>query len=181
MTLSNGKLGSEVWRLDHTTSPSTNRIPYHTDNPYYQQPEKVVGFWSVKSSDDGGANVLLSVADLLDWAASSPEAQDLLDELNAAPVEFVDGVYRANSPMIEIDQGIVRFDKRYVVGETAAKLALRFSQMLEGPGLPGRSVKLAEGDALFFNNERFLHAREPYSDSDRVSYRVRVLPTSSSI
>lgn len=179
LTLSNGEPGSDVWRLDRTTSPSTNRIPYHTDSPYYRQPEKVVGFWNAKSSDDGGENVLLPVADLLDWASTSPEGRDLLDELNATPVEFASGAHQATSPILEANRGIARFDKRYVISEAAAKLALRFGQMLEGQGLRSQSIKLAEGDVLFFDNERLLHAREPYSNPDRVSYRVRVLPTSS--
>lgn len=179
LTLSNSEPDSDVWRLDRATSPSINRIPYHTDSPYYQQPEKVVGFWNVKSSDDGGENVLLPVANLLDWASASPEARDLVDELNATPVEFAAGAHQATGPMLEADRSTARFDKRYILGEASAKLALRFSQLLEGQELPSRSIKLAEGDVLFFDNERLLHAREPYSNPDRVSYRVRILPTAS--
>lgn len=178
LTLSNGDPGSDVWRLDQTTSPSTNRIPYHTDSPYYQHPEKLVGFWNVKSSDDGGENVLLPVVDILDWASTSSEARDLIDELNATSVQFVAGEHRATGSMLETDRGTARFDKRFVIGEEAVKLALRFSQLLEGQEL-GRPLKLAEGDVLFFDNERLLHARERYSNPDRVSYRVRLLPISS--
>lgn len=179
LTLSNGELGSDVWRLDQTTSPSTNRIPYHTDSPYYQHPEEIIGFWSVKSSDDGGENVLLPVADILDWASTSREARDLIDELSATSVQFAAGDHRAIGSMLEANRGTARFDKRFVVGEEAAKLALRFSQLLEGQELLGQPIKLAEGDVLFFDNERLLHARERYSNPDRVSYRVRINPTSS--
>lgn len=179
LTLSNSEPGSDIWRLDRATSPSTNRIPYHTDSPYYQRPERVVGFWNIKSSGDGGENVLLPVADLLDWASAYPEAQELLDELNATPVQFANDSHHAIGPMLDAERGTTRFDKRYVIGEAATILAVRFGELLEGQEVPSQSIKLAEGDVLFFDNKRLLHAREPYSNPDRVSYRVRMLSTSS--
>lgn len=177
LTLTNANVTSDVWRLDKTTSPSSARIPYHTDSPYYQQPEQIVGFWNVKTSNDGGENVLLPTADILDWASSSVEARELVDQL-ADPVQFTHEKHTGTGPMLDPETGIARFDRRYVVGEEAGKVATRFTQLLESNTLLGQSVKLEEGEVLFFNNQTLLHARETYTNTDRVSYRVRLNPSS---
>lgn len=72
-----------------------------------------------------------------------------------------------------IRDGIIRFDRRYVDQESVT-LADRFTHLLEVGPIKGRTVKLHEGDVLFFNNHKMLHAREAYTDVGRVSLRVRI-------
>lgn len=64
---------------------------------------------------------------------------------------------------------MARFDRCYVIGEEASKIATRFTELLESNTLLGEPVKLAEGEVLFFDNHKLLHAREQYTDTNRFS------------
>ena len=167
--------GSGIWKLDSTTSPNLGSIPYHTDNPFYQEPEKIVAFWSVKSSAEGGENVILPAEDIFDRASSSQQAAELIERLESTPMLFSHEQYAATAPILGAEQGTVRFDRRFI-GLEILDLAVRFDQLIRSEELLGKAIKLKEGDALFFDNHRVLHAREPYQNPDRVSYRVRINP-----
>ena len=172
-TLTAGVPDTEIWRLNRTTSPSTQFIPYHTDNPYLGVPEKVVSFWNVKSSSQGGANLILPVNDLLEWADSKPEYKDTLQEIEDTPVAFSHGLESTVGRLLEPISGSARFDMKYM-DETAKLLGNIFRTILNDPEVPAQTVKLSEGDVLFFDNEKTLHARNEYSDLARVSLRVRM-------
>ena len=173
MTLTAGKPDSAIWKLDKTTSPSTQYIPYHTDNPFLAVPEKVVGFWSVKSSSQGGENLILRVDDLLQWASAKPEYTDVLQEIDDTSVTFKLGPERAAGKILDFANGSARFDMKYV-DDTTKHLGSRFQSMISNPDVPAQTVKLSAGDVLFFDNEKTLHARNEYSDHNRVSLRVRM-------
>lgn len=173
MTLTAGVPDSTIWKLDKTTSPSTQYIPYHTDNPFLAVPEKVVGFWSVKSSSQGGENLILPVDDLLEWASAKPEYTAVLQEIDETSVTFELGSEKAAGKILDFANGSVRFDMKYI-GKTAKHLGGLFRSMLSDSDVPAQTVKLSEGGVLFFDNEKTLHARNEYNDLSRISLRVRM-------
>jgi len=173
LSLSSGDPTSDVWRLDTVTSPSASRIPYHTDNPFYKLPERFIGFWNLKSSMEGGENVLLTVDNLLEQLGCLPDGNELIDELETHQVTFAHDLSEAVHPILDTRQEVIRYDRRYADAQSV-QLADRFTQILESGRLRGHVIKLAEGDVLFFDNYRLLHARESYTDLGRVSLRVRI-------
>jgi hypothetical protein len=115
----------------------------------------------------------LPVNDLLELAAASPQNAALLDRLTATPVGFTHGNHRSAGPIVDSVTGTVRFDRRYVDQEYA-RLADEFVALVEGSLVVGRTIKMEDGDALFFDNRRLLHAREPYDNPNRLSFRTRI-------
>lgn len=178
LTLSTAEPTSDVWRLDSAASPSSSRIPYHTDNPFYEKPEKYVGFWNVKSSAAGGENVLLPLRTILEETPQFGVIAGILKIAQARQVTFQHGKNRATGNIIDADKDLIRFDARYI-DEHNTGLASILTSLLEGQALTGTSLKLAEGDVLFFDNHRLLHARQPYSDAGRVNIRVRIGDTTA--
>jgi alpha-ketoglutarate-dependent taurine dioxygenase len=173
LSLSNTEATSDVWRLDSSSSPNSGRIPYHTDDPFYERPEKYVGFWSVNSSVTGGENVLLPLRTILEATNTAPETAEILAEARARRVVFSQGDNQAASRIIDTNSQTVRFDARYI-DEPDTDLARRMTMILEGQTFKPEIIKLAEGDVLFFDNRKLLHARQPYSDKTRTNIRVRV-------
>lgn len=175
MTLTNGAPGTELWLLDSSTSPNAARIPFHTDNPFYEQPEPIVSFWNLRSSASGGENILLKVDDLLDWADGEPEHAETLERLKVEHVPFSLGEHTASGAMLDEASGTARYDQKYI-SPASAPLGKLFTHMLADDTLPTHAIKLEPGDALFFDNQRTLHSRAPYSDPTRQSIRVRLQP-----
>lgn len=173
LTLTGGTHGSELWQLDSFTSPSTRQIPFHTDSPFYESPEQVVSFWSIRSSAQGGENIILPVTSLVDWMTDQPQHAGLLEELNSREVSFAFKGNRAAGTILQPDARTVRYDHKYIDSPNT-ELGLRFTKALNEISMLAYHVKLGEGDALFFNNHTTLHARAPYSDSSRLSIRARM-------
>lgn len=173
MTLTGGLPGTEQWRLDGQTSQNASSIPFHTDNPFLVRPEEIVGFWSIRSSNDGGENIILPVADMLNWADRFAQHVETLKEITTKPVSFTLGEERASGLLLDSDTGSFRHDMKYVDPEHI-ELAGRFTDMLTPDDLPSQRIKLQAGSVLFFNNRTTLHARAPYTDGKRLSIRVRV-------
>lgn len=175
LTLTDGKPGSELWLLDSSTSPNAVEVPFHTDNPYLEQPEPIVGFWNLKSSAKGGENYILPVADLIEWAGGDPKYDDLMALLTTTEVQFRHDGAEASGVILDEWRGTARFDQKYIV-RGDPPLGRHFAAMLKDTTIPMNKVKLAPGDALFFANDTTLHARAPYSDPRRQSIRVRIRP-----
>lgn len=173
LTLTGNVQGSELWQLNSGTSPNASRIPFHTDNPFYENPEQVVSFWNIRSSAQGGENVILPITSLVDWMADQPQHAELLDELKTREVPFVFKENEATGSILQPDTGTARYDQKYI-DSAQTELGLRFTKALNEAKVLAYSVKLDEGDALFFNNRTTLHARAPYSDPNRLSIRVRM-------
>jgi ectoine hydroxylase-related dioxygenase (phytanoyl-CoA dioxygenase family) len=110
---------------------------------------------------------------LLEWADSKPEYKDILQEIEDTPVTFDHGLDSMVGKLLEPISGSARFDIKYM-DETAKHLGNIFRTILNDPEVPAQKVKLSEGDVLFFDNEKTLHARNEYSDLARVSLRVRM-------
>lgn len=174
ITLTAEKPGSEIWVLDKHTSPNKNQIPFHTDNPFLAQPERYISFWNVIGSREGGENLILPVGDLLAYMGEggSRDAK-LLGVLAEKPVRFMYGSHEVSSPILDPLAAVARFDMKYVTDEDRS-LAKDFQDLVARPDLPVIPIKLAEGDVLFFDNSRTLHARAPYENIERVSLRVRM-------
>lgn len=173
LTTTAGIFGSELWQLDSSTSPNASHIPMHTDNPFMRRPERIVGFWCMRSSSEGGENLILPVARLQEWMDDDPERRDLAVEMAETPLEHRHSTLSTRGVAIDSRAGTARFDKKYVV-DNEHRTAARFAGILAVPGLPVEPVKLGAGEALFFNNRTVLHARAPYSDAERLSVRVRI-------
>jgi alpha-ketoglutarate-dependent taurine dioxygenase len=171
VTITGGDEASKLWMLDSATSPNASHIPYHTDNPFYEEPEEFVSFWNVRSSREGGENLILPVSRLLDWFDSRPDHSEIFQDLLSTSVLFELGSHAARGFMLDQTMGHARFDQKYI-GSDFAALGQRFSSLLEEA--PAHEIKLSEGAALFFNNRTVLHARTPYVDSNRLSIRVRI-------
>lgn len=175
LTLTGGEPGTELWRLNSATSPNASFIPYHTDNPFLNNPEQIVSFWNLHSSERGGENLILPVESFLDWLDSKVKKHDLAQELIQATVPFTLGDKSASGTIFDPEAGTVRYDQKYISAEYA-DLGMRLTKELNAASFMAHSVKLSEGGVLFFNNQTTLHARSPYSDPNRLSLRVRVVP-----
>lgn len=173
LTLTDGTQGTELWQLNSSSSPNTSQIPFHTDNPFYEHPEQIVSFWNIRSSARGGENLILPVPDLVDWIEAQPQHTKLLDELKTHAVSFALEGSKATGTILQPNAGTARYDQKYI-DPACAELGLRFTRALDRAKLLAHSIKLGEGDALFFNNRTTLHARAPYSDPSRLSMRVRM-------
>lgn len=173
LTLTGNMKGSELWELNSATSPNASQIPFHTDNPFYENSEQVVSFWNIRSSAEGGENVILPISNLVDWMTNQPQHVELFEELKTREVPFAFKRNEALSAILHPDAGTVRYDQKYI-DPAHSELGLRFTKALNGANILAHSVKLGEGDALFFNNHTTLHARAPYSDPNRLSIRVRM-------
>jgi alpha-ketoglutarate-dependent taurine dioxygenase len=175
LTLSNGQPGSELWLLDSMTSPNASHIPFHTDSPFLTRPEKIVSFWNLRSSVEGGHNLILPVNNLLEWLhEQGGEQRDLLAELATEPVTHTFGSESTSETLLDEVAGTARYDMKYIDPQNNKNLAGRLATQLEGSRVPASRIKLAPGDVLVFNNLTTLHARSPYRDSSRQSIRVRV-------
>lgn len=163
---------SELWLLDSSSSPDHGAIKFHTDNPYFLQPERIVGFWSLATKRLGGENVILPVTRLLEWLECKQQ-RDLADELTESEVAFRLGRQAASGPIIEQKTKHIRFDLRYMDAEGVV-LGTRLLRALDDNELPVDKVLLLTGDALFFNNRTNLHARTAHNDPDRSIIRVRL-------
>jgi hypothetical protein len=172
LTLTAGIPDSELWELNTSTSPNANFIPFHSDNPFYDTPEEVVGFWNIHSSCKGGENIMLPVHDLVGWMHGQPQHKDLYRELVDEDVTFTHKEASARGAILDPWGGVARYDQKYISPEHKA-LGERLTAALQEAGAIKQQVKLADGEALFFNNRTVLHARAPYSDTNRLSIRVR--------
>jgi alpha-ketoglutarate-dependent taurine dioxygenase len=88
--------------------------------------------------------------------------------------------HAAEAPIID-DSGedvLIRYAHDALNSSAPEHHALRakFSAFLESSVAQtgATAIKLTEGDVLFFDNRRLLHAREPYSDPNRLNIRVRI-------
>ena len=173
LTLSNGQPGSDLWVLDSSTSPKTSLVPFHTDNPFLAEPEGVVSFWSLRSSPDGGENIMLPLDRIVGHLNATPRSAGLYAELLDTPVLFEHQDNQTVGQIIDEDSNTVRFDAKYL--DLAHRvLGERFLQMLDGIQDAADPVKLEAGDVLFFKNRSLLHARLPYDDPQRLSIRARI-------
>ena len=174
LSLSNNLVTSDVWRLDHATNPNGDRVPYHTDNPFYERPEKYIGFWNVRSSEKGGENVLLPLRTILENQYRAPRhAAGMITEAQLRQVTFSQKEHTVTAPIIDTDTRRIRFDSRYI-GWPNDFFAQALARLLERQTFEAKSIKLNEGDVLFFDNHKLLHARQPYADSRRTTIRVRI-------
>ena len=178
LTLTAGKEGSELWRLDKVTSPSSSFIPFHTDSPYYARPEEIVSFWNIKSSSLGGENLVLPLDRFIGQMTARPETSELLEELATRPATFRLKDHEASGVILDPITGLARYDQKYITPEHAAR-GERFATMIQIARPLAYVIKLTAGDALFFDNHKTLHARESYSDPDRLSIRVRMQTTNA--
>lgn len=150
LTLSTVSPNSDVWGLDGLTSPSRDRIPFHTDSPYLEHPEDIVSFWNMRESGRGGENVILPIDRIIALADTKPEVADLLEELNESNVIFKHDGNKASGNIVDLQKAKVRFDKRYVLGARAVELAAAFHDLIESSDDIADVIKLNEGDVLFF-------------------------------
>lgn len=168
-----GRPGTEIWPLDSRSSPLAQHVPFHTDNPFLEEPEEVLGFISLRSSSLGGENLVLPMSTLLDFLTSEPSRRTTLQRLTVEPVRFVHGPDEVQAPIVDLQAETVRFDQKYVAPANHG-LASEFAAILsEAEGLAA-AIKLSPGDALFFGNTQNLHARTVYQDPNRLSLRVRL-------
>ncbi|GEM_PF-1270369 len=117
--------------------------------------------------------MILPVDNLLEWASAKLEYNDIQQEIEETPVAFNLGTESAVGKLLETATSSARFDMKYI-DETVKRVRNLFRTILNNPDVPVQSVKLSEGDVLFFDNVRTLHARNKYSDPNRVSLRVRM-------
>lgn len=169
LALSNADSTSDVWVLDSRTSPSARLIEAHTDNPFKSEPEDVVAFWSVRSSPQGGQNVLTPLDRIMELGDQSGRLADGLEKARSLPVTFTHGEESWNGPVVDVVGHTIRYDAKYM-DVPDAELKHLFEEAVK----VGDIIELAPGDVLFFNNKTTVHARLPYSDPNRLSIRTRI-------
>jgi len=172
----------EDLRTDNTTNKNTDQLGYtnypvrlHTDQPFLEVPPKYQLLQCMRKATEGGENY---VADALQ-AARYIQATDrqAFDLLSTVPIKFhrkqKDFERSQLSPLLDFshpDGFIVRYSYftmaphhlPFALMENWYRAYNTFAETVNNPEHQYQ-VSLEEGDFLFYNNRRMLHARNGFS------------------
>lgn len=169
LTLSSADPQSDIWLLDSRTSPNAKLITAHTDNPFKDKPEDVVAFWNIRSSSQGGENVITPVDRILELGDQSSYLAKGIQKAQFTDFTFTHHEKSWSGKIIDTDKQAIRYDAKHLTNPSSEVTDL-FKEAVK----IGDIIKLAPGDVLFFNNKTNVHARLPYSDPCRLSIRTRI-------
>ena len=173
LSMSGTDVKTDVWYLDETKS-KPGSVPYHTDNPHFTLPEQIVGFWCVQSSGNGGENLIVSGADIVNWLdlnkIKDSTGQSFSQRVTSERVLFGYGSRSVSSTIYDEETGIFRLGN-YASDEETKKLVTELSGVIEQgrDTIPAKKILMEPGDVLFFNNHTHLHARDPYVSNSQTS------------
>jgi hypothetical protein len=130
----------------------------------------------------GGESVLVDAYRILDGLASCPDGAALVERLETVAVDQTrPGMREAVSPMIGRAAGGRRRVKRFYfqrprsdspTPEEDAGLISLWDRVCRSAAESAPRFKLMAGEAVIVDNYRTLHGREPYTDHNRVLWRV---------
>ncbi|WP_454812576.1 TauD/TfdA family dioxygenase [Paenarthrobacter nitroguajacolicus] len=172
-----------------TFSQTMAEAAFHTDSQYLDEPERYFGLYCVASDVQGkGTNFLVSRQQIVEkLTASHPAA---LEHLKSSFPFRVPSVFTAGASDEDIEVvwapiiagGSIRFRRDTIMsalalpgvavsdGQLAAMDALE-QAISEAPAL---NCHLEPGEAIIVDNHSMMHSRSPFSDSNRLLYRVRM-------
>lgn len=146
---------------------SNTRQPLHTDNSYFSdRVDNINFFYCLGNSKIGGATFFLEIETLLD-AMEIDGQRELITKLMEIPVNFSKDKNSRIRPIIVSDNiGFSINYNYYCLDQNNTKEAIdlvkEFQQYLEtrinNAGIY-LSIKLKEGEAVFFHDQRLLHGR----------------------
>lgn len=175
-------------RADRTFSEKTGEAPFHTDSAFSAHPEEFFGLYCVRMARCGGGQTKLIHADHLRAALeASPEGRSCLEVMAReeypfkTPLAFDSGATVHTGKLFH--DGILRYRHDVVmkgVEEAPERVTTEmlvtlkwFNKFLENKVKP-IEMFLQDGQAIFVNNNRMLHARSDYHDAQRHLIRVRM-------
>lgn len=175
-------------RADRTFSEKAGEAPFHTDSAFAEHPEQFLALYCVKMARCGGGQTKLIHADqLLETLEASEEGRFHLEVLSRCEYPFktplaFDAAATVHSGKIFTD-GVLRYRHDVIMKgleeapenvTTEMLITLKwFNKFLEKKMKP-LEMFLHEGQAIFVNNYRMLHARTNYHDAQRHLIRVRM-------
>ncbi|WP_146072526.1 TauD/TfdA family dioxygenase [Arthrobacter sp. 4R501] len=177
----------------HLNSPTFSQTMaeagFHTDSQYLEEPERYFGLFCVTSDVRGqGTNFLVSASQVvLRLLELHPTALDHL----RSPFPFrVPSVFTTSASDNDIEvvwapilgEGTIRFRSDTITsalelpGVTLAEAKLAAIAAFERSisETPTLEYHLEPGEAIVVDNHAMLHARSPFTDSNRLLYRVRM-------
>lgn len=155
----------------------------HTDGYSYgnESPDYFLLLCS-QHSEVGGESILVDAYRMLDELAGSPEGAALVERLETVPVDQTrPGMRQAVTPMISRAASGRRRIKRFYLQrprtdspnpDEDAALIDTWDRLCRGAAESAPRFKLMPGEAVIIDNYRVLHGREPYTDHDRLLWRV---------
>lgn len=145
--------------------------PYHTVEASQPDPAKFVSYWGAQPKTSPGEKIkIVSLERLMEWGDEKPERKELLGTLKQPQPLVHEGAVHA--PIIDEDQGRIRFDIRATSVENLPEQINSFFSMLMEDEHIADEVTLNAGDALFIDNHRALHAMRPKFNPSRLLYRI---------
>ena len=150
---------------------------FHTDHPYLERPEQIVGLMALKTPVKGSVVGLLSGEDIGRWHSMATP----LERANANDV--FRGFYYFRGPDGSVKHGMVvtpsgrgvRFDEQCFVTESERKRASLLTTLFRtAAAKEGTSVTLWHGDMLFFHNRSHLHRVLRPNGDEQTFLRTRV-------
>lgn len=153
----------------------------HTDSAFKRDPEPLFALFMVRAAADGGDSVVWNVRSLVDWIGAQPHGQDVIDTMAHAELPFVGSILEPDrvihAPVLLDSSGERMRYKRDAIEDAAKALGREVTAQetmvmdmidaaCEVPDLTVR-FRLGNGDAVFLDNQRTLHSRDPFKDSGR--------------
>lgn len=141
--------------------------PFHTDNAWFADPAEINLFYMKKQASSGGEQIFYPVDRLIDDIQA--EEPGLFADLASIPVTINKGdtVYKNKRTILDIKDGgaiywnFYRTDKS---NKSINKMCVNFFDYLSAKLASNSvfSVRLESGEALAFNDQRTLHARNSF-------------------
>jgi len=166
-----------VRRTRKATAYSRTHLPIspHTDSSYLPEPHDLVAFQCVVADTGGGENAMVAVTDVLSCLDHGdikrlrqpvfPFSRGYFPVLEGEGAETTIRYYRTQIDQAVLDGASLSEDDRALLGRLDDVLAHRAQAF---------TFKLEEGEAVFFANQKVLHARTGFTaDSNRTLFRVR--------
>jgi alpha-ketoglutarate-dependent taurine dioxygenase len=192
-TRTNPKKDTIAWpiKVDESTrrktfSQTNEEASFHTDTQYFLEPERYFALFCVHADQAGyGSNQLLDGWQVIQSLDEQTQAQLSKDFPFRVPSIFTDegdkSIQTLHAPIIDRERGIIRYRHDTLLDGLATGVKLDKSQLRALEKLEAKLEEtekithhLLDGEALFVNNHRLLHARSAFKDARRLLYRVRM-------
>lgn len=158
---------------------STTAQPFHNDNAWFQDAAEINFFYMEKQAVSGGEQLIYPLSRLIDDLCKYNKM--LFDDLISTTVTISKGVddFQNTTPIITLDDGgriYWNYYRTIKVDPFINELCERFFSFLKNQENSNSvySVRCESGDAMAFNDQRLLHARNSFvaiSPRDRILYQ----------
>ncbi len=161
----------------------TMPLPPHTDGFAYgdRYPDHFL-LACERSSPYGGESFAVDGHAVLDRIASRPDGAALLERMSSVAIEQTEpGMRSSLDPLVGRAPGgrpmLRRFPFQVPAADSAdpaedARMIAVWHEAVSAAGEEAPRFRLEPGDVVVFDNYRMMHGREPYTDPDRLMWRV---------